>query len=156
KQSLLKVSQTARFLHYRARDSEMNKWQNELGRMDVYRKYFDEKRALIQKLPGHPGIERAGSSHDPLPEYLDGLAAFRDIAVKNNASLILTGEATLYSQFMGPAQSDLLLAYISLTPPTEEGNVNDPRRPRAQWVIEELDRFAAAEEEFASKNKLPW
>ncbi|HWB06068.1 MAG TPA: hypothetical protein VG796_23800 [Verrucomicrobiales bacterium] len=156
KQFLLKVSQTARFMRYRTKDSETNKLQNELGRRDVYKKFFDEKRAAIQRLPRHPGFPRAGIANDPLQEYLDGLAAFRDLAAKNNASLILTGEPTLFNRFMNIAESELLLAYISSNAPKEDGTVSDPRRPEPEWVISELTRYAGAAEKFAADNKLPW
>jgi hypothetical protein len=156
KQFAMKISQTARFLHYRSRESEMNKWQNELGRTDVYKTYFDEKRAAIQKLSLHPGIARSGGPNDPLPEYRDGLVAFRDIAAKVNASLILTGEAALDNQIMKLELIERLLAYISLTAPTKEGNYPDPRRPDPYWVLKELNRFAGVAEEFAAENKIPW
>ena len=153
---MLKASQTVRFLRYRSKDSETNKLQNELGRRDVYKKFFEEKRAAIIKLPLHPGFLRTGIANDPLQEYLDGLAAFRDMAAKNSASLILTGEPTLYNKFMNITQSELLLAYISQTAPRDDGNITDPRRPNQEWVMSELNRFAAAAEKFAADNKLPW
>jgi hypothetical protein len=156
KQFVLKISQTARFFRYRSQDGETNRWQNELGRKDVYKTYFDEKRAMIQKLPSYPGIQRAGASNDPLPEYMDGLAAFREIASKNGASLVLTGEAALDNRFLKLELLDRLLAYISLTAPTPEGNITDPRRPSPEWVLSELTRFAEAAEKFAAENKLPW
>jgi hypothetical protein len=156
KQFMLKASQTVRFLRYRSKDSETNKLQNELGRRDVYKKFFEEKRAAIIKLPLHEGFLRAGIANDPLQEYLDGLTAFRDMAAKNGASLILTGEPTLYNEFVNITQSELLLAYISQTAPREDGNITDPRRPAPKWVLSELNRFAAAAEKFAADNKLPW
>jgi hypothetical protein len=157
---LRKYSQSARFKSWWSKDSEAKKMQNELGRKDVYKRHFEEKRKLVQSLPRHEGILRRHGTNDPLPEYLDGLAAFRDMAAKCGASLILTGEASLHDSFMHLTQDarkaeGLLLAYIALREPEPNGNVA-AARPDPAWVLGEMERFAGAAEKFAAENNLPW
>lgn len=152
---LTKYSQTVRFKRWWSKDTEAKKMQNELGRKDVYKKFFDEKRELISKLPRHEGILRTAGSNDPLPEYKDGLALFRDLSAKAGATLVLTGEACLHDSVINFTQENSLLAYIALTEPTADGSVS-AARPDPAWVMNEMNRFANAAESFASENKLTW
>ena len=164
KSFLLSVSQTARFRRWWTRDSENKRMQNDFGRKDVYKKFFEEKRKMVngdredkdvKGLPRHEGILRMASSNDPLPEYLDGLKTFADIASKNGSSLILTGEAALQDSVMNLVQEDCLLAYIALKKPDASGNMV-AARPNPAWVMREMERFAGKEGDFAAENKLPW
>ena len=165
KDFLTRVSQTVRFKRWWSKDSENKKLQNELGRKDVYKKFLEEKRTMVNGdrdklkevpgLPRHEGILRMAGSNDPLPEYLDGLKAFADIAAKNGASLILTGEASLQDSVMNLTQEESLLAYIALSKPEANGNI-PAARPNPAWVMREMERFAEKAKEFAAGNKLPW
>ena len=165
KEFLMKISQTARLKRWWSKDSENKKMQNDFGRKDVYKRFFEEKRKMVngdpedkeghKGLPRHEGILRMAASNDPLPEYLDGLKAFADIASKNGASLILTGEATLQDSNINLVQEESLLAYIALRKPEANGNVA-AARPNPLWVRREMDRFAGKAEEFAAANKLTW
>jgi len=155
KQFVLKVSQAARFKRWWSRDTEANQMQNQMGRKDVYRKFFDERKEGISKLPRHEGILRTGSTNDPVQEYLDGLAAMRDLAAAHGAVLILTGEATLHDSLMSHTGESNLLAYIALEKPSPDGNAH-AARPEPKWVMHEMERFAAKAEAFAAANKLAW
>ena len=165
KDFLTRVSQIVRFKRWWSKDSENKKLQNELGRKDVYKKFLEEKRTMVNGdrdklkevpgLPRHEGILRMAGSNDPLPEYLDGLKAFADIAAKNGASLILTGEASLQDSVMNLTQEESLLAYIALSKPEANGNI-PAARPNPAWVMREMERFAEKAKEFAAGNKLPW
>ena len=156
KEFLTKFSQTVRFKRWWSKDSEAKKMQNELGRKDVYKRFFDEKREQILKLPKHnEGFLRTAGTNDPLQEYRDGLVAFKAMADKAGATLILTGEASLHDSTINLTQENSLLAYIALTEPTAEGSVS-AARPEPKWVENEMRRFADAEEAFAGENKLPW
>ncbi len=164
KSFLMNVSQTARFRRWWSRDSENKRLQNEWGRKDAYKRILEEKRKAVhgdrenpgvaKGLPPHPGILRMAASNDPLPEYLDGLKAFADIAVKNGASLILTGEAALQDSVM-LVPEDCLLGYIALKKPGADGNF-PAARPNTAWVMREMNRFADKAGDFAAENKLPW
>ncbi len=156
KETVVKISQTARFFRYRSRMSEINKFQNEMGRKDVYKNFLEEKRAMVLNSPRSAGIQREGAANDPLQEYLDGLKAFRDIAKKNGATLLLTGEPTLENTIMLPAHMERLLAYISLSQPRDDGKFNQIFRPDPAWVTSELNRFAAETEKFAVANNVPF
>ena len=165
KEFLMKVSQTARFKRWWSRDSENKQQQDKFGRKDAFKKFFEEKRKLVngdrnekegaKGLPRHEGILRIAAPNDPLPEYLDGLKAFADIAAKNGASLILTGEATLHDSTINLVQMESLLAYIALRKPGANGEVA-AARPDSRWVMREMERFAGKAEEFAAANKLTW
>ncbi len=165
KEFLLRISQAARFKRNLTRKWENNKLQNELGRKDVYKKFFEEKRKMVNGdrdnlmqapgLPRHEGILRMAGTNDPLLEYLDGLKAFADVAAKNGASLILTGEAALQDSVMNLTQGESLLAYIALKKPDANGDV-PAARPNPAWVMHEMERFASKAEEFAAGSKLPW
>jgi len=152
---VLKISQSARFRRWWTADTEVKKMQNELGRKDVYKKFFDEKREMVRSLPRHEGIPRRAGTNDPLPEYLDGLTAFKDMAAANGASLVLTGEASLHDSVMNLTEESTLLAYIALREPEPNGNVA-AARPNPKWVMNEMERFADAAAKFAADNKLPW
>ena len=164
KSFLLSVSQTARFRRWWSRDSDNKRLQNEWGRKDAYKRILEEKRKSVngdrenrdgaKGLPQHEGILRMAASNDPLPEYLDGLKAFADIASKHGASLILTGEAALQDSVM-MVPEDCLLAYIALRKPGPEGNF-PAARPSTAWVMREMNRFADKAADFAAGNKLPW
>ena len=165
RKALMSFSQTARFKRWWSKDSDNKKRQNELGRKDVYRKFLEEKRKMVNGdrdnsgqqngLPRHEGILRMGTANDPLLEYLDGLKAFADIAAKQGAALILTGEASLHDSVMNLVQENSLLAYIALKSPEANGDV-PAARPNPAWVMREMERFAAKAEEFAVANQLPW
>ena len=68
--------------------------QNLHGRKDKYKKYFDEKREMILSLPQSEGIPRTAGTNDPLPEYLDGIKAFKSVTfssctlMRKNLSII--------------------------------------------------------------------
>jgi hypothetical protein len=155
KNMLMKFSQTARFRRWWKDDSDAKKAQNELGRKDVYKKFFEEKQQMVQSLPRHEGIPRRAGTNDPLPEYLDGLKAFKDIAAANGASLVLTGEASLHDSVMNLTEEGILLAYIALREPEADGKV-PAARPDPAWVMGEMERFAEAAQKFATDNQLPW
>lgn len=152
---LVKYSQSARFKRWWSKDSEAKQMQNLHGRKDKYKKYFDEKREMILSLPQSEGIPRTAGTNDPLPEYLDGIKAFKAMADKAGATLVLTGEASLHDSVINLTQESSLLAYIALSEPTAEGNVS-AARPSTAWVMNEMNRFANAAEEFARENKLTW
>jgi len=165
KNFLTTFSQTVRFKRWWSRDSENKQRQNEFGRKDVYKKLIEEKRIMVNGdreklmqapgLPRHEGILRMAGPNDPLPEYLDGLKAFADLAAKNAASLILTGEAALQDSGMYLAEGESLLAYIALKKPDANGDV-PAARPNPAWVMREMERFASKAEEFAAGSNLPW
>jgi hypothetical protein len=152
---VLNVSQTARFKRWWSRDSEANQMQNQMGRTDVYKKFFEERKEAISRLPLHEGILRTGSTNDPVQEYLDGLAAMRDLAAAHGAVLVLTGEACLHDNVMSHTAQSNLLAYITLEKPSPDGNA-PAARPEPAWVMREMDRFAVKAETFAAENKLAW
>ncbi len=155
KQMVLKLSQAARFKRWWSRDSEAKQMQNQMGRKDVYKKFFEERKEAIAKLPLHEGILRMGSSNDPVQEYLNGLAAMRDLAATHGAVLVLTGEAALHDSVMSHTAQSSLLAYITLEKPSPDGNA-PAARPDPAWVMREMDRFASKAESFAADNKLAW
>jgi len=152
---LLQTSQTARFRRWWARDSEAKQMQNQMGRKDVYKRYFEDLKKEREKLRRWEGMPRAAGLNDPLREYVDGLAAWRDLAAKSKAKLILTGEATLHSDIMAPFEQANLLAYIALQKPDAEGRAR-AERPAPEWVMREMNRFASKAESFATTNKLTW
>lgn len=154
KEFLVKYSQAARFKRWWTTDGETAKMQNELGRKDVYKRFFEEKRKQVHGLPRNAGISRA-DPNDPLYEYLDALAAMKDLAAKHGAALIITGEACLHDSVMGLTEEECLLAYISLSAPEANGNVA-AARPDPGWVQNEMRRFSTAAEKFASDNQIPW
>ena len=154
-QFVLKVSQTARFKRSWSKDSEAKQMQNQMGRKDVYKKFFEERKEMIGKLPRHEGIPRAAGLNDPLPEYLDGLTAMRDLAAAHGATLILTGEAALQDSVMSHTGESNLLAYTALQKPAADGNAQ-AARPDPAWVRREMDRFASKAESFAADNNLTW
>ena len=110
---------------------------------------------MVQSLPRHEGIPRRSGTNDPLPEYLDGLKAFKELADANGASLVLTGEASLHDSANNMTEEGTLLAYIALREPEPNGNVA-AARPYPRWVRDEMERFAEAAAKFAEENKLPW
>jgi hypothetical protein len=155
KSFLLTVSQTARFKRWWNRDSEASQMQNQLGRKDVYKRYFEELKAERGKFARFEGVLRTAGLNDPLPEYVDGLTAWRDLAAKHGAKLILTGEASLHDYSMSQDSEPHLLAYIALKKPDAEGKA-PAARPDPAWVMREMDRFASKAESLASVNKIPW
>ncbi len=84
-----------------------------------------------------------------------GKIDFLNGADKAGATLVLTGEASLHDSVINLTQESSLLAYIALSEPTPEGNVS-AARPSTAWVMNEMNRFASAAEEFARENKLTW
>ena len=157
----LNYSQTARFKRYWSKRGENNQMQNQIGRKNVFKKFFEERMVEIQKLPLSEGILRMASTDDPVLEYLDGLAAMRDLAAKYGATLVLTGEATLHDEatlhggVLSHTGESNLLAYISLKAPDAEGKA-PAARPDPAWVMREMGRFASKAESFAGENKLTW
>jgi hypothetical protein len=155
KSLVLQVSQIARFRRWWNGDTEAKLMQNQMGRKDVYKHYFEEVKQEREKFPRFEGVLRTAGLNDPLPEYVDGLTAWRDLAVKQKARLILTGEATLQSNIISHTEEENLLAYIALKKPDAEGKA-PAARPDPGWVMHEMNRFAARAESFAAENKLPW
>lgn len=156
KSFLLKYSQMARFKRWWNRDSEGKQMQNQMGRKDVYKRYFEEVKKEREKFSWFSGVPRAAGLNDPLPEYIDGLAAWRDLAAGVKAKLILTGEATVHDQTdLIQTSAGNLLAYIALEKPDAEGKAR-AARPDPAWVKREMERFAFKAETFAADNKLTW
>jgi len=155
KEFFINYSQLARVRRMMNRSSQANQIQNQLGRTDVYKRHFEERRKVFANLPRMEGILRAAGLNDPLPEYMDALAAFRDLAAKHGATLIITGEASLHDNVMSLTQEAQLLAYIPLKEPDSAGNVQ-AAWPDPGWVRREMQRFAFKAEQFATENKLTW
>ena len=152
---LLKVSQIARFKRYLSRQGEANQMQNQLGRRDVYKRYFEDLKKEREKFSRTEDLLRAAGLNDPLPEYIDGLTAWRDLAARAKAKLILTGEASLHNDPMSFTEESNLVAYIALKKPDAEGRA-PAARPDPRWVKREMQRFALKAETFATENKIPW
>lgn len=155
KEFFINYSQLARIRRMMNRSSEANQLQNTLGRTDVYKRHFEERRKALANLPRAESIPRAAGLNDPLPEYMDALTAFRDLAAKHGATLIITGEAALHDSSINLTEEGQLLAYIPLREPDAAGNVQ-AARPDPAWVRREMERFAFQAEQFATENKLTW
>lgn len=124
---LVKYSQSARFKRWWSKDSEAKQMQNLHGRKDKYKKYFDEKREMILSLPQSEGIPRTAGTNDPLPEYLDGIKAFKAMADKAGATLVLTGEASLHDSVINLTQE------LSRSPTSRSASLR-PREMSARRV----------------------
>lgn len=154
KDKAVKYSQILRVYRWWKTENEMARIRNENGRTDHYKKFLENQRFQVQeKLQGVTGIPRP-EGHDPLLEYLDGLAALRDTANRLGAALILTGEASLHDKLINLTQQTSLMAYIPVELPVNgQARV---ARPTPEWVQSEMDRYSFAAGKFAEENKLPW
>jgi hypothetical protein len=153
KKSLFAISQTVRFYRNYKLNGEANQKQNELGRSNHLKKFFENKRTEISQIP-ISSISR-DEEHDPLPEFFDGLKAFATMADRHGAKLVITGEAALQDSTISEELTQRLMAYVPQEAPKNGGQARVVR-PSPGWVWREMRRYASTAEEFATKNKIPY
>ena len=153
KQAILRISQTARLGRWWARRNATATLQNKIGRTDYWKDIFAMMKKEVNKTGIQP-IPPRMALHDPMQEYLDGWKVLQELCTRHNASLIMTGEASLHDSTNNLSQQENLVALVPLSSAT--GVEARFHRPEPAWVEREMTRYAVAAESMAVAARLPW
>ncbi|MBP7949435.1 MAG: SGNH/GDSL hydrolase family protein [Verrucomicrobiales bacterium] len=150
KNSILAVSQLARWKAARNRRSESLLMENTVGREDYFQEQFKKARASYQASPPVRLPFRL-SDADPKNEYLDALKTFRDVAAAAGAKLVISGEPCLLSYLLTEELSNLCCMPV----PKSSGG-REAYRPDPEQIEQEMRRFQEAAKAFADEHKIPF
>lgn len=154
KQGILTISQTARLFRKFSVHNDAATLQQNVGGMDYFKDSITTRKENLSQFAFGIPSERTGSN-DPLQEYLHGWRKLADLAERQGATLIMTGEAAMDDSIINFTQTENLIGLIPVGTPPPDAKVV-PIRPDPGWVERELGRYAESAEKLAVGRKLSW
>ena len=152
KYSMAKMSHVMRLMRNKKTKRHLKEIWKPLNVPNYHRDLLFRDRLYYRSCPELDNINR--DVHDPLNEFIDGIRAFSDLALKQGSKLLVVGEPTIHGPKLGKDELSLMTSVYYPTKPVP--GKGSGHRVRPETIDIELQRFYEAASHYCEKNGVEW
>ncbi|MBT7981834.1 MAG: hypothetical protein HN584_04650 [Akkermansiaceae bacterium] len=152
KYSLAKISHVMRLMRNKKTRRHLKEVWKPLNAPNYHRDLLFRDRLYYRSCPELDQMKR--DENDPLNEFIDGIKAFSELAIKSGCRLLVVGEPSIHNQSLAKDELSLMTSVHYPTKPVP--GKGSGHRVKAETIALELQRFYAAASDYCKQNEIEW